>query len=216
MSITVRGTKGRKSVTATGDSRPQAQGRALAEWRRKYDEVPKGVRFEVVDAAEDKPKRKAKAKAAKPAEPAAAPSKSKKADKPKPQGPVVPIDGIESGDYLVVGVTSGGRVDEVLASSDIAGAKALAHNGAALKGSHRLIVRLDYVLRPKGRTIPGDARLKPDDLEYLSRVVLGLDGGKRLINAESFTGSPDQARAVGDAMSAVYAVIGAVLYVIKP
>lgn len=210
MNVTVQGKKGRRSVTATGESRAQAQGRAGAAWRKKYGEFPTGVRFEVIEQPADKPaKRKSKT--------------SKRSDageaKPKPEkrsGPVVPIDGIESGHYLVIGVTAGGRVDEVLAAASIAGAKALAQNGAALKGSHRILMRVDYVVKPDGRTIPGDARIKPGELEHLTRVVLGLDGGKRLVNAEHFAGTPPQARAVGDAMPATYSVIGAVTYVFQP
>lgn len=48
MTVKVQLKLGRRSITAEGDSRPQAQARALAEYRKKHGEAAKGATFTVI------------------------------------------------------------------------------------------------------------------------------------------------------------------------
>lgn len=240
----VRLTLGRQSITASGDTLPQARGRALAAWREKYGANAKGATFATIDALDNpaapqpaekqapkakakpaskaKPAAKPEAKAApkaKAAKPAAKPAKAPEPDAPKPkrapraaepakvakeppEGAKIPLGGLEYGDFLVLGVSMVGRIEEAISTSSLEGARSLAGSRDAIRGRFAVVAAVTEVIELTGRMIPGSAALRVEGLAYLERVVIGVDGADRVIAVQVVRGVLAQARAVARAMAA--------------
>lgn len=203
--IRVEGKKGRRTIIGEGETRAQAQGRAMAEWRRVYDEMPKGVKFSVVSgaapAAPSKPKSKAKAKKT------AAPTSSTTSSTSKPKaGPKVPVGDLAYHSRLVVGTTSAGSVRDVGMTHSLDGARALVAS-KAVDGTVHVLLTVENVYQNAGRQAAGSTRLDARQLAYRDRVVLGTKANGELIDVQVVPGGLDKARAVAQAMNASRAIV---------
>lgn len=174
MTVKVQLKLGRRSITAEGESRPQAQARALVEYRKKHGENAKGASFEVISGA-DKKKATGEKTAAKKATAKKAPAKKGKAkprvDNPAPANEERPA---------ARGRASGGRKAKS-AETDKPARKAT--EAARLPDVARIGTRDRIVLGWSGRT-PSEAALLPANAP--------LKAAKALAETPSFGGTHRQ------------------------
>lgn len=227
MSVTVKLTLGRRSITATGPTKASAQGKALAEYRKRWSEHAKGASIEVIGGAPVAPapapapaeqKRKTKSKKRK-AAPAPDPAPASAASAPRTSGSSkkavkIPLDAVRFGSFLTVGTSNAGTIVSVLAADTLDGARALA-GSEAMTGALRTVLEVRAVYGDTGKQIAAAQKLDAGSLRYLDRVVLGAKLSGELLEVRVIRGNLGQARAVAQSISANRVVVGTVRHVYR-
>lgn len=193
MTVKVQLKKGRKSVTAVGDTAAQARGRALAAWRKKYDAPAKGASFEALSDGSARPTPKASSPAgrgkAKPkakkkprtSNPAPAAANEERRRKAPEVARISNADRVAYNDRLVLG-WSGKRPAEghrLSGKGSLSAAQALAESDA-IKGRDRTVLTVHSTFGGgRGKGAGGSA--DPARMAYGDRMVLAFDGRGKLV-----------------------------------
>ncbi|MCB9527840.1 MAG: hypothetical protein H6701_05480 [Myxococcales bacterium] len=170
MTVKVQLKLGRRSITAEGDSRPQAQARALAAYRKKHGENAKGASFEVISADKKKATREKTAKKA-----------TAKKDKAKPRTDNPAPAPAETARPAAGGRAAGGRKRKREAAEEKPARPKT--ESARLPDVARLAPRDRIVLGWSGRT-PSEAALLP--------ASAPIKAAKALAETPSFGGTHRQ------------------------